>query len=329
MKRFFLTPAVHFFLIGSLLFAVERLWQTSRPPREELLIPASRIERLREGFHGAYGQPPGPAEDRALIQRAIDEEVLFHRALAAGLDRDNGFIRDRLLTVMEFLNDNAQRSEASLLEEARVLGLDRSDPVIRRSLVETMELVASRVGGDDPVTEAELRAAYEQHAGSFEKVPSIRLSQLFLSRSRRGAALAENARALMHRLKALRLDPGAAASQSDPFPYGTDFPLLAEVDLDRRFGSPFVTALAGQPERQWIGPLESSYGLHLVWIHERRPAERLPFESVRDRLERLIRYDRGKEHARRTIAEWRKQYDVRVELPEKSRTATLPKGGLG
>lgn len=331
LRRFLSTPAIHFIVIGGLLFGAERLWRKSGDGaiREPLVVPASRIERVREEFRSSYARSPDPIEDQALIDKAIEEEVLYRRALAIGLDRGNRFVRDRLLTLMGYLADDPRRADEALLEEAYALGLDRSDIVIRRGLIETMRLIATRPGAADPASEDELRAAYEGNADLFRKPARIRLSQVFFSRDRRGGSLAADAETAIRHLQAGRVDPASAVLPGDPFLYGNDLPLLSEPDLERRLGSGLVKALVGQPEGEWIGPLESAYGLHLVWIHERRPGEILPFESVRARLEHLVRHERSEERARQSIAEWRNAYDIHVELPGSARAASRGDGGLG
>lgn len=331
LRRFLSTPAIHFIVIGGLLFGAERLWWKSGDGaiREPLVVPASRIERVREDFRMNYRRLPDPTEDRALIDKAIDEEVLYRRALAIGLDRGNRFVRDHLLTLMGYLADDPRRADDALLDEAYALGLDRSDIVIRRALIETMRLVATRPGAADLPTDDDLRAAYERNADLFRKPERVRLSQVFLSRDRHGDSLAADAESAIRRLRAERLDPAAAALPGDAFLYGNHLPLLSEPDLERRLGSGFVKALAGQPEGKWIGPLESAYGLHLVWIHERRPGENSPFESVRARLEYLARHERSEERARESIAEWRSAYDIRIELPGSARAANRGEGELG
>jgi len=67
------------------------------------------------------------------------------------------------------------------------------------------------------------------------------------------------------------------------------------------------------PAGAWVGPVGSSYGLHLVWIDERMPA-RLPSlaEVHRQVLLRALR-ERGAERAEERMRLLRARYDVEVE----------------
>ena len=51
--------------------------------------------------------------------------------------------------------------------------------------------------------------------------------------------------------------------------------------LSARFGAALGEAVRELPLGQWSGPVESSYGLHLVWPHESHPPDDDEEQSAR------------------------------------------------
>src|SRR5262249_48087178 len=166
---------------------------------------------------------------------------------------------------------------------ARRLGLERSDLVIRRHLVEMMRLAAGWVGADDLPSEADLEAYRVAHAAEFTPPTRVRMTQLYLSADAHGARLAADASALLDDLRRSGSGPADAAGRGDAFIRGAESD-GTRADRERTFGPGFAAALDGQPLRTWVGPLASSYGLHLVWIDERGPAPTPPLATIRGRL---------------------------------------------
>ncbi|WP_424291776.1 peptidyl-prolyl cis-trans isomerase, partial [Eudoraea sp.] len=51
-----------------------------------------------------------------------------------------------------------------------------------------------------------------------------------------------------------------------------------------QLGSDFAASLEELPLNQWIGPVASGFGAHLVYITERIEPGKLPFERVKSDL---------------------------------------------
>ena len=64
---------------------------------------------------------------------------------------------------------------------------------------------------------------------------------------------------------------------------------FTRMPLDRvaaLFGESFAQTMAQSGVGRWVGPLRSTYGLHLVLVTAVEPAELPPFEQVRSAVER-------------------------------------------
>jgi hypothetical protein len=155
-------PLVHFIALGAALFAVHH-WVAPAPPQRIVLSDAV-INGLRQDHVRRTGTPPTTEEEAALIQRYVDDEVLYREALALGLDRGDIIVRRRLVQKMEFLNEDLE-------------------PIPEPSA-------------------AELQAYAEAHPERYAAPARVALTHVFLSTDRRGQDAERGAAALRAQLLA-------------------------------------------------------------------------------------------------------------------------------
>ena len=196
--------------------------------------------------------------------------------------------------------------------EALAMGLDRDDTIVRRRMRQKLEFLSDDLA---PVTEpddAALERHLAAHADAYRIEPRVALRQVFVSRDRRGDAAMAEAQALLARLAA---DP-AAASSGDPSMLPTSLTLSPLGEVRRVFGDAFAAAVAELEPGRWAGPIDSGFGLHLVFV-ETREAGRLPAlaevrEAVRADWESAQRAEANEAFYRRL----RERYQVTVDARE-------------
>jgi hypothetical protein len=314
MGRLLRAPLLHFLVLGGALLALRARWdpESVREPRPRIAIGAADVARLRETWTAEHGAPPGAATEAALVRAAIDEEVLYREALARGFDRRDPVVRERLVRLGGFVGEEAGGSRDVLEGEARRLGLERSDLVTRRHLVEMMRLAAGWLGPDDFPSESDLEAYLARHAEEFAEPARARLTHVYLSAEARGTAAATDALALLDELRGARTPPDEAARRGDAFIRGAEID-APRADLGRIFGPGFAEAVDAAPLRTWVGPVRSSYGVHLVWVRAREPGRTPALSEVRAQvLHRLLR-ERREQRQRAAMEAMRARYGVEVE----------------
>src|SRR2546425_706523 len=67
------------------------------------------------------------------------------------------------------------------------------------------------------------------------------------------------------------------------------------------------------PLRTWVGPVRSSYGLHLVWVHAREPGRTPALAEVRGRVVQRWLRERSAQREREAMEEMRARYVVEVD----------------
>lgn len=311
-------PLAHFVAGGALLFCLTRATSAPddapRPAAAPVVVGAADVAQLRHAYTQETGLAPTAADEAALVDDAIDEELLFREALARGLDRNDRSVRAWLVEQMRVLageSGGAETSDDLLYARALDLGLDRNDLVVRRILVHKIRLLAARVDAAE-ASEAELRAFQARHADRYRLAERMTLWHVFVARDRPGAP-ATDAAALLARFRAQRTPPTEAARQGDSFPMPAKLVAQSRPQLEKLFGAAFAEALRSAPEGTWSGPLASPYGQHLIWVERREPGAPAPFEEVRGRLREAWRAERSDQRLAALLRELRAAHHLIVE----------------
>jgi hypothetical protein len=263
-------PLLHFFLIGSLLFAVGA-WHRARTDDHTIVVTANEVQHLRDAYRQQFGGDPPPAALRQMVDKFIDEEVLYRAGLARGLDRDDEIVRRRIVQKMQFAEqDLAPPPEPSL---------------------------------------AQLDAFYQSHLALYREPARVTFSHIFFA-SDASQAEASRSRA-EHLLPTLSDAKARAPELGDNFPDLYDYAEFGPEQALHLFGESELTErLFDAPVGHWAGPYRSSYGWHLVFIAGREPEQTLPFDAVRDRVRADAMAAWGEETNRQAFAALKAQYAV-------------------
>jgi parvulin-like peptidyl-prolyl isomerase len=223
-----------------------------------------------------WQRPPSDAELAGLIDEAVREQVLYREALALGLDRD--------------------------------------DVVVRRHLRQKYEFLTQDLAYDTDPDDATLRAYYDAQGDRYAQSARISFRHILFSPTRRGDSAQSDATQTLADLT-WATGPEAADRLGDAtsLPSGLDGLDLQEIAA--MFGPDFAAAMEEMDSGRWTGPVSSDYGLHLVWISERTPGRRRPFEEVRQRVKDDWVYQQrvaANEAVYRTLLD---RYEVVVEPP--------------
>ncbi|MCW5891185.1 MAG: hypothetical protein KIT14_11625 [bacterium] len=210
MRRLVGSPALRFLVLGGALWLARDV--VFPAPAPTIVFDAAEVARLRRAWTAAHGAVP---DEDAMLDQAIDDEVLYREAVERALDRTQPIVRDRLARLAAFVDGGPIEDEDALAATARALDLERRDLVVRRHLVRTMRLALGHLGAADVPDEAALAAWYAAHADAFREPPRLRLTHVYL---RRGEAAA--APALLERLAPRRRAPGRGRGAGTPLPQG-------------------------------------------------------------------------------------------------------------
>lgn len=106
-RKILLSPLVHFFALGGLIFAIFAVVNDDPDPAPDtvdfITLSPSEAERLVEQFSSTWNRPPTGEELSGLMQSWALEEAFVREALSLGLDRGDAVVRQRLRMKMQFL----------------------------------------------------------------------------------------------------------------------------------------------------------------------------------------------------------------------------------
>ncbi len=285
--RWLRAPLVHFLAGGAALFWLVHVRPEHRP--DPVVVTAADVARLRVDYTRETGLEPTPNDEAALVDKAVQEELLFREALARGLDRYDRSVRNWLVEQMRVLTEDGADDPDRLYTRARALGLDRTDLVVRRILVQKMRLLASRTGERSP-SDGELDTFYAEHRDEYRPPDRVSFWHVFV---RRGV----DAGVVLARVRARR--PEDAAREGDSFAVSPHVVAAPPAQVEKLFGPELARTVERAEMGTWIGPVPSPYGLHLVWIETREPGAPPPLAAVR---ERLAERWQDEQRARRLVA---------------------------
>jgi hypothetical protein len=267
-------PFLHFFALGVAIFALNAWREKTRPTEAS----AARIEVTA-----------------AVIDR-----------LRAGYERQFGQAPEA-----EELRGlvTAHIREEVLCREALALGLDRDDTIVRRRLAQKMEFLTDDIATAAGPEEAAVREFFEKSAARYATPGRVTFRHVYFSKEKRGAgaeAAAADALAVLGK-------GGSDEAFGDSFLHGYEFAGREQDDIIAAFGSEFAKHLEALPAGAWCGPVESSYGLHLVRVEARTAPRAATFDEVRETVARDLNDERRRAANREVFERLRERYRVTVD----------------
>jgi len=269
-------PLVHFAVLSALIFGVYwGLAPTTSERSDRIVVTRAKIDQLASIFATTWQRQPLSVELKGLIDDYVKEEVYYREGVALGLDRNDNSIRRRIRQKLEFLID----AEA-----------DATTP------------------GD-----AEVSAYLQAHRDKFALEPQLDFRQVYLNPQQHGEKVGREAAALLKKLRHLAPNEGGKLGDATILP--SELAATSLTQIGRIFGTEFAQALDKMPPREWSGPIKSAYGLHLVWIEERKEGRVPPLDEIRSAVQREWASDRRKDFERARYKQLLNRYEVSIEAP--------------
>ena len=207
------------------------------------------------------------------------------------------------------LVENYIREEV-FYREALALGLDKNDGVVRRRLSQKMQFLSEDLADFEQADDQTLQLFLDKHVDQYTQPSRFSFRQIYFSTSKRGEATQGEAASLLVKLKQGEVD---SRISGDPIMISHQFDSMRETEVERILGAHFVQALSETPTGSWQGPIESGFGLHLVFI-DKFVASKVPeLDDVRTQVVRDWSAKRRTETSQIIYQKARQRYHVVVE----------------
>jgi parvulin-like peptidyl-prolyl isomerase len=247
IKRLLSEPLVQFLILGLLLFLLTSYIRQQRNKQSrEIIVNNERIGMMVMNYRTQTGELPNKQQLDAMIDNYIREEISYREAKKMGLDKDDEIIRRRLSQKFDFLQTD--------LTEA-------SQP-----------------------SEEDLKQFYTQHPELFQTAATVSFSHIYFSADNSTDSIAkQKAFKVLQQLKNSNLD--RAPEKGDRFPLQYDYTEQAAIDIQQNFGDKSILdTLFKAPVNVWVGPAQSGYGWHLLFISKRNNAVEIPFAPIKEEV---------------------------------------------
>lgn len=276
IARLLREPLLQFLALGAVLFGLHGLvGKRSEEAPGKIVVSASRVANLGEGFARTWRRSPDEQELQGLIENYIRDEVFYREGKVAGLDRDDAIIRRRVRQKMEFLADDMSVPEPN---------------------------------------DEQLAAYLASNPERFRAEDRITFRQVFLSATRRENTIDNDSQQVASVL-ARADEYADVTALGDPFLLGEEFRDVSPSKLTSIFNEGFSSQIAGMEKGRWQGPVSSGFGQHFVFISARVAGGSPRLEDVRPAVRREWTNARRLEAEQKLYASLRGRYEIVVEAP--------------
>ncbi|MCZ6831225.1 MAG: peptidylprolyl isomerase [Gammaproteobacteria bacterium] len=204
------------------------------------------------------------------------------------------------------LVENHLREEV-FYREALAMGLDQDDPLVRRRMRMKLEFILEDLSAQD-VTDEALAGFLQENPDKFRREAQLSFQQVYLNPDKRKATASDVEQLLVS------LNGGAAAeSVGDATLVPADYSLATQSEIARAFGERFAEDLIKRESGDWIGPIYSGYGAHLVKVSERIDAGQSALADIREWVEREYLVQKRKEQKELAFQRLRENYQITIE----------------
>jgi hypothetical protein len=235
INRLLKEPLFHFLILGGLLYLASIVSGYNDSELQRIIVTESKIKHLEVLYTKTWQRKPSHQELDYLVQEYIKGQAAYYEGLKLGLDRDDIVISRRLRQKLDFI------AEENTLR---------------------------------PVASDEILTTYlKQYADKYQQPPVLSIRQVYFSQSSQGDDSLPDINKVLTDLSG---QPNLKTDElGDSNLFKPHYSQQTTTQLQYIFGEGFVSSLMNMKTGIWQGPVQSSFGLHLVYIEQKQDS-RLP-----------------------------------------------------
>lgn len=194
-----------------------------------------------------------------------------------------------------------------LYREALAMNLDHNDEIVKRRLAQKMEFISDALAETLQPTEEMLVTYYEEHKENYIKSPIYTMQQVYFSEDKRGNVFEDVKSALKSE------NP---EDLGDNISLSSQYTSVSALKIARDYGSAFATALDSLPIGEWTGPIYSGFGVHIIFISEKKPSGYFSFNEVAEKVNVDYNYEASNDFRKELITSLLKNYTININLDD-------------
>ncbi len=197
--------------------------------------------------------------------------------------------------------------EEVLYREAVARALDQHDEIIRRRLIQKMQFLVQGMSSVPAPQPGELAEYLNAHAEKFRVPRQTSFTQVYVKEQ-------NSQRLVQIQSKLDKVSPADARLLGDNFLHGSEFQRKTYQQIENYFGSALArTVDQDNRQQKWLGPFQSSYGYHYVYINQITPAQVPPLDHISSEVYAAWKTDQSAIAEKNLLEQWSKNYIIEVE----------------
>jgi len=241
-------PVVQFMGIGLVMFLVNTYILQADSSKDEneysVFLTVGEVKSMEEIWLSKWQRPPTEPEMQGMINQRVEEAILFREAVKIGLDKNDDIIRQRMSQKLEFLSNDLIKPDSATAEEVKWY--------------------------------------FDENIEKYTTPANITIMQLFVNPKIHGDLLEKEVSSRLKKLNVMDVSSSEISKYGDQFSLQTYYPDKSQLELAKLYGSAFATNIFELETDKWVGPVNSQYGVHLVYVMHKNPAVIPEFETVKE-----------------------------------------------
>ena len=279
MNKIVKEPLLHFLILGGLIYVASMLWSNSDNQIQEIIVSEGRIKHLTTLYKKTWQREPTQEE----LEKVVNEYVLEQAAYYEGVN----------------------------------LGLDKDDVVITRRVRQKLDFIAEESTSRPEVNDQILSLYLKEHAEQFQSESLFTFHQIYLDPKKHGKELNQQIEILMTELQ--QKPDQDTSLLGDRILFKPVYQQQSISEIKRTLGNNFSQQLTQLNIGKWIGPVHSSFGVHLIYIEENIKGRLPELSEVRPQVLREWENSLQQASLREYYDELLKRYPATIHWPEKNK----------
>lgn len=267
MKKLLTQPLIHFLCLGLAFFLLFQ-WKGKNNSDERIKVTRDKLLTFMQ-----------------YRSKAFNSEI-YSKKLDAMNEKDR-----------QTLIDDWVREEV-LYREAKSLKLDKDDYVIKMRMIQKLKFITQGfIESDHPVKHQVIIDYFSKHKSNYFTAPTITFTHVYFDLGNQGDEVTEKrAQTTKALLNDKHIGFSEGAQYGDHFLYHTNYVERTPDFITSHFGETMAKAIfdiSTSHFNQWLGPLKSPYGYHLVFVSDNKIGALPALDEI---------YDKVKQDAQRVLS---------------------------
>jgi len=288
--QLFKDPLVHFLLAGLVLFLIFNVVSPNQGyidpktvivDREVILVHVQNTSKMFDPVLAAKKfDGMNEREKEALINDYIREEVMFREATSLGLDKEDYVMRRRVIQKLDFITDDIIEQSVKVDDEA-------------------------------------LNQYFIENKDDYYVEPFVTLTHIYFDAEKHSkdelVKLADEKKAELNKKQVIFSD---SVKHGDRFLYHVNYVERTYDFIQSHFGDEMTGKVFSltPSDKDWYGPFQSQYGLHLVMISKKQEGHYSTLEDVKRQVEMDFQREEKMKRKDETVKKIIDTYNVQINL---------------